>query len=168
MIGTPPWTFTYTNGSSTKAETMVEKSPVTIFVRGSEMSGRIWFGEIFSHLLLSTGLLKSPMQIIALEKALTLKLLLPCGRFQELILVVEVISVYILLDIPGVICVGSKTYLNLTLSGEAPWTVEYTDGEITEIVSDINTTPYLVEVSKPGTYYLTAITDQHCSYKRKK
>lgn len=144
LTGTPPWTFTYTNGSSTKAETMVEKSPVTIFVRGSEMSGRIWIAEVSDA---NNCLGKSSN-----TEAFVTVWPLPRAHLSG----------------GGVICVGSKTYLNLTLSGEAPWTVEYTDGEITEIVSDINSTPYLVEVSKPGTYYLTAITDQHCSYKRKK
>jgi len=68
----------------------------------------------------------------------------------------------------GVICVGDKTLMNVTLEGEPPWALEYTDGETTEKKDNIQSSPFIFEVGKAGTYHLTAISDKYCSYRRKK
>ncbi|MBI5218115.1 MAG: T9SS type A sorting domain-containing protein [Bacteroidia bacterium] len=58
-------------------------------------------------------------------------------------------------------CLEANTSLTVDLTGEAPWTIVYSDGSTNHTISGINTTPYTFNVS-PGvttTYSLVSITD---------
>ncbi|MEP2773505.1 MAG: hypothetical protein ABJH05_15240, partial [Fulvivirga sp.] len=59
------------------------------------------------------------------------------------------------------ICTGETATVSITLTGNAPWAVTYTDGTTeTEVISTDNT--YTFEASE-GTYSLVSVTDANCS-----
>ena len=63
------------------------------------------------------------------------------------------------------ICAGSSAPLTLQLTGAAPWSIIYTDGETTVPLNNIMSSPFSFKVSpiKNTTYTLTSITDANCN-----
>ena len=57
------------------------------------------------------------------------------------------------------ICEGETANLYIYLTGEAPWTVTYEYEGISNTLTAIYDSPYALEVSDSGLYYLTAVTD---------
>jgi hypothetical protein len=62
------------------------------------------------------------------------------------------------------ICAGQQATLSVDLTGTAPWSITYTNGQSPVVVSGIRRSPYLLQVSQAGTYTLQSVTDDHrCS-----
>ncbi len=60
----------------------------------------------------------------------------------------------------AIVCPGSKADLNIFFTGTSPWNFEYTDGTAT--YSGITSSnPYAFQVTTPGTYQVTGLTDAH-------
>ena len=60
------------------------------------------------------------------------------------------------------ICNGSSTNLNVVLAGSSPWNLTYSDGIISNTVTNITSTPYLINVTPTNnttTYNITQLTD---------
>ena len=61
------------------------------------------------------------------------------------------------------ICAGSTGMIEVVLTGQAPWSLTYTDGTTSETVNDIYKNPYLISVAIPEntsqTYTITNVTD---------
>ncbi|MCB9285482.1 MAG: gliding motility-associated C-terminal domain-containing protein [Lewinellaceae bacterium] len=63
------------------------------------------------------------------------------------------------------ICIGDNAVLPVQLTGDAPWTLEITNGTTTETITGINSTTYNYTVLSPqatATYTITAMNDEHC------
>ncbi|THU30356.1 hypothetical protein FAM09_29815, partial [Niastella caeni] len=65
----------------------------------------------------------------------------------------------------GNICPGAKAKLTVTLSGKAPFSITYFDGNISRTVVGITTSVYQIEVSPSAntTYTLTSVSDALCT-----
>ena len=65
------------------------------------------------------------------------------------------------------VCTGSVVPLTVKLTGTAPWSIIYTDGETTVPVTNIVSSPFRIKVSpqKTTTYALTSVSDANCSGK---
>ena len=63
------------------------------------------------------------------------------------------------------VCAGETTYLNLQLTGTAPWQVSYSDGTSTFWINDITTPTYQLELSPAAntTYTLLTVADANCT-----
>lgn len=63
------------------------------------------------------------------------------------------------------ICEGESATLSVNLTGEAPWTLTYSDGSSSLTISGINSTPHSWTVSPASTktYTLTAVSDANCN-----
>ncbi len=61
------------------------------------------------------------------------------------------------------ICPETVTKLSVVLTGTAPWKITYSDGTISKTVSNIVTSPYLIDIIPPSgattTYTITDVTD---------
>ncbi len=64
----------------------------------------------------------------------------------------------------GTLCIGDDTDLTINLSGEAPWTVQYTDGTTTFDLNGINSSPFILNVnpSTSTTYELVSVNNNFC------
>ena len=75
-----------------------------------------------------------------------------------------------LLDLPtgimsggGVVCQGDEADFNVNLTGEGPWTVQYTVDGIAQPALN-SASPFLTFSSgSPGTYAITAVSDANCT-----
>ncbi|MCW3787037.1 gliding motility-associated C-terminal domain-containing protein [Plebeiibacterium sediminum] len=63
------------------------------------------------------------------------------------------------------ICNGDNTNISFTFTGVGPWDLTYNDGTSDIIVNNINTNPYIVNVSPSTTsvYSIVALSDQLCT-----
>ncbi len=63
------------------------------------------------------------------------------------------------------ICQGGSTVLSIGLTGNAPWTLTYTDGTTPRTVSGITSSPYVVTVSPAATttYSILSLSDLKCT-----
>lgn len=61
------------------------------------------------------------------------------------------------------ICPETSTKLNVILTGTGPWKITYTDGTSSQTITNINTSPYSIEVTPPAgkttTYTVTEVSD---------
>ena len=59
------------------------------------------------------------------------------------------------------VCYGASATLRVNLTGKAPWTINYTDGTITQTISGIGTNDYTFNVSATGskTFKITSVSD---------
>ncbi|UII23012.1 PKD domain-containing protein [Fulvivirga ligni] len=57
------------------------------------------------------------------------------------------------------LCPGASDNLTIELTGDAPWTVEYTKDNVAQTALVINTSPYQLPVTEAGQYVLTAVKD---------
>lgn len=58
-----------------------------------------------------------------------------------------------------VICPGETATLEVFLTGENPWTITYNFNGVATTLTNINSSPYLLQVTAPGLYYLTYVED---------
>ena len=58
------------------------------------------------------------------------------------------------------ICPGETTAIQINLSGDAPWTLVYSNG-VDEFTVEIENSPHILEVSQAGVYTLVSVTDTH-------
>ena len=63
------------------------------------------------------------------------------------------------------ICSGQNATVNIALTGNAPWSLTYTDGTTPINVSSISSSPYTFQVSPASskTYTVTALSDANCT-----
>ncbi len=63
------------------------------------------------------------------------------------------------------ICNGESTNVSFTLTGVGPWNLTYNDGTSDIIVNNVNSNPYIINVSPSETtvYSLVALSDQQCT-----
>jgi hypothetical protein len=57
---------------------------------------------------------------------------------------------------------GDTGILQVDLTGIPPWTITWTNGLTTEVISGINTSPFFLEVTEPGTYEILSVSDENC------
>jgi hypothetical protein len=59
------------------------------------------------------------------------------------------------------VCYGASATLRINLTGKAPWTINYTDGTVTQTISGIGTNDYTFNVSAIAskTYKITSVSD---------
>jgi hypothetical protein len=60
----------------------------------------------------------------------------------------------------AIVCQGSKADLNIFFTGTSPWNFQYTDGTNT-YSGTTSLNPYAFQVTTPGTYQVTSLTDAH-------
>ncbi|WP_208420037.1 HYR-like domain-containing protein [Paraflavitalea devenefica] len=79
--------------------------------------------------------------------------------------VVQIIPLPTAIIAGGNICAGSKTILNITLTGKAPFTITYNDGTSNRTIPAITGTIYRLEVSPTTntTYTITSVSDANCT-----
>ncbi|MEO6000663.1 MAG: gliding motility-associated C-terminal domain-containing protein, partial [Chitinophagaceae bacterium] len=67
----------------------------------------------------------------------------------------------------GTICAGTSTTLQIALTGNAPWTISYTDGIRTYIINAITSSPYQLVVSPASNsiYSIKSVTSGSCTNK---
>ena len=58
---------------------------------------------------------------------------------------------------------GLTTTLTINLTGVPPWFFDYSDGLNTYLVSNQNSTPYLIVTGTAGTYTVFSLIDAHCN-----
>lgn len=63
----------------------------------------------------------------------------------------------------GEVCEGETTTLTVTLTGTAPWNVEWTLNGNPGGNWNVNESPFSIEVDEGGTYTLLNVEDTHCS-----
>jgi hypothetical protein len=62
------------------------------------------------------------------------------------------------------ICAGTSASIPIDLTGTAPWTLTYTvDDQGPTTYTNITTSPFTLNVSKPGTYQIASLSDAHCN-----
>lgn len=65
---------------------------------------------------------------------------------------------------PVTACSGLSAVIQVTLTGTAPWTIDYTrDGVAQTTITGINSSPYIMTQTVAGTYCITQVTDANCS-----
>jgi SprB repeat len=57
----------------------------------------------------------------------------------------------------GSLCAGGNTTLNVNLTGTPPWQLTYTLNGTAQAPVTINSTPYAITVTQPGTYAISAV-----------
>ena len=63
----------------------------------------------------------------------------------------------------GSVCGENPTSLSLALTGDSPWNVVYQrNGVEAGVLNNINETPFLFDVTEPGTYTLLSVTNNGC------
>ena len=63
----------------------------------------------------------------------------------------------------GTICAGSTTAVNIDLTGSAPWSITYFDGSASTTITGINSSPYVITANAAGSYTVTAVSDANCT-----
>jgi gliding motility-associated-like protein len=61
------------------------------------------------------------------------------------------------------ICMGSQAFISVSLTGNAPWNLTYSDGTKNTAVASILINPYTFSVNSAGTYTVTAVSDSFCT-----
>jgi hypothetical protein len=62
------------------------------------------------------------------------------------------------------ICENTPTNLRVNLTGMVPWSFSYRkNAEAPALITNVNSTPYYISVSKPGTYTLVHVSDNNCT-----
>ncbi len=66
---------------------------------------------------------------------------------------------------PSPICLGEQATLNITLTGTAPWSIDVFDGITTTTYTDINASPFILNVSPLANtvYSVTRVSDAYGS-----
>ncbi|MDN4166603.1 T9SS type A sorting domain-containing protein [Cytophagales bacterium LB-30] len=61
----------------------------------------------------------------------------------------------------ALICAGTSAEISVNLTGQAPWTIEVTDGTTTTTYADITASPFTIKVSPSSTrtYFITSVAD---------
>jgi hypothetical protein len=60
------------------------------------------------------------------------------------------------------ICEDDSITLRAKLTGMAPWTITYTDGNQIYTESGIESSPHVITVSNPGNYRFVKLEDKNC------
>ena len=139
LTGTPPWNFTYTNGTTPVTVTAVNASPYTFTVTPSTAS-------TYSISSMTDG-----------NGCTT-----PASDLTGAAVVSFGTPITGALTGTASICENGSTNLSVALTGIAPWSVTYTsNGGNPVTVNNINASPYSILVSPVSntTYSLTAVTD---------
>jgi gliding motility-associated-like protein len=66
---------------------------------------------------------------------------------------------------PDSLCIGLSTNINVAMSGQAPWSFQYTDGTQTYFASNINSQPFQLSMTpkETTTYTITSVSDRYCT-----
>ena len=139
LTGTPPWNFTYTNGTTPITVNGVSTSPYTFTVTPSTSS-------TYSISTMSDG-----------NGCTT-----PASGLSGAAVVNFGSAITGALSGTTSICENGSTNLTVTLTGTAPWSITYNvNGANPVTINNINSSPYSILVSPVGntTYTLTALTD---------
>ncbi len=93
----------------------------------------------------------------------TLKNQAGCDSLATLILTVTPVATASLTG-SGTICSGNSATIRLTMTGNGPWTVVYSDGVTMHTLNDISTSTYdfVVSPAQTTTYSLVSVTDGKC------
>jgi PKD repeat protein len=71
----------------------------------------------------------------------------------------------IMSSLNATLCAGQNINIPVQLSGTAPWSFTYSiDGQNPILVSNIADSNYMLSVSEPGTYEISALSDAICSF----
>jgi hypothetical protein len=66
----------------------------------------------------------------------------------------------------GIICTGSSVSsasVSIALTGTGPWNLNYSDGTNSNVITGINSSPYIISSAGLGMYSVTSVSDANCS-----
>lgn len=63
----------------------------------------------------------------------------------------------------GNICAGATTTVDINFTGTAPWTFTYSDGSVSNTISGVLTSPYVITTGTAGNYSLSSVSDNTCN-----
>jgi gliding motility-associated-like protein len=71
----------------------------------------------------------------------------------------------IIMKAPDSLCIGLSTNITIGLSGQAPWSFQFSDGRQTYFVNNITSQPYQLNVTPTETtiYTISSVSDRYCT-----
>jgi large repetitive protein len=138
LSGSQPWSLTYTDGTTSSSQTGITSSP---FLLNRTPSGSTTYTV--------TNLSDQSCSIINPGTTLVVNQIpVPTASLSG----------------SGTVCAGVSQSFPITLAGNAPWVVSYTDGTTTGTVSGITSSPYSLVVSalSTRTYSLISVSGAGC------
>jgi hypothetical protein len=141
LTGTPPWSLTYTDGTTPTSVTGVTTSPYVFTVSPAAAS------TYTVTALTDAGCAAAP------------------GSLSGTAMVTVSSLPTAVLSGSASVCAGSAVPLSVALTGTAPWNLTYSDGTHSTSIKGITASPYVFNVSPAATtsYKVTDLTDASCT-----